>query len=336
VYLSGSSYVDDAHYAAVNGRDHSFLRRAGLAGEGTHLLPNAVVPLSAKEGLRRTRYLYPVRGSRRKNIGEALLLSLFIPEGRTVAVTLPPAASRDAPAYDHWKSLAARLRLPVEFEIGERETLQEAMGSCFCALTTSIKEGFGFSFLEPWTAGRAVIGRRIDYVCRDFEQSGVKFDACYDEVAVPMVYLPAPLLRHKMESALAMTYRSYGIAPPPYALKALTTICFPGIPSISAAWTRSCRPASSRPSRPTPLPGKTSPTPIPSWPGWGAGNPRADRLRQPRQDPHRLRAPGRRGRLRETYRFTLERPVRHRLSKSVLLELFLDPFKISLIGLGHD
>jgi glycosyltransferase involved in cell wall biosynthesis len=337
VYLSGSSYVDDAHYAAVNGRDHSFLRRAGLAGEGTHLLPNAVVPLSAKEGLRRTRYLYPVRGSRRKNIGEALLLSLFIPEGRTVAVTLPPAASRDAPAYDHWKSLAARLRLPVEFEIGERETLQEAMGSCFCALTTSIKEGFGFSFLEPWTAGRAVIGRRIDYVCRDFEQSGVKFDACYDEVAVPMVYLPAPLLRHKMESALAMTYRSYGIAPPPYALKALTDDLFSRDSFDFGRMDEELQTdvietvASNAAAR------EDIADANPFLAGLGSWEPDERTVSANRDKILTAYAPqAAAARLRETYRFTLERPVRHRLSKSVLLELFLDPFKISLIGLGHD
>jgi hypothetical protein len=49
-----------------------------------------VAPVAATAGLERNRYLYPVRAIRRKNIGEALLASLFIPKGRTVAVTLPP------------------------------------------------------------------------------------------------------------------------------------------------------------------------------------------------------------------------------------------------------
>ena len=185
-----------------------------------------MTPISAREGLPRTRYLYPVRAVRRKNIGEALLLSLFIPKGRTIAVTLPPVSPRDAPGYAHWKSLAGKLDLPVEFEVGESSSLPELLGSAFCALTTSVKEGFGFPFLEPWTASRAVIGRRIDYVCRDFEEAGVRFDSLYDSLSVPMVYLPAPLLRRKMETTLMWAYQSYCVTPPPYVLKALTDDLF--------------------------------------------------------------------------------------------------------------
>ena len=337
VYLTGSAYVDDVHYAAVNGRDHSFLRRAGLAVEGTHLLPNAVVPISAKSGLDRTRYLYPVRASRRKNIGEALLLSLFIPEGRTIAVTLPPLSGRDAPSYEHWKSLAERLELPVEFEIGERETLSEALGSCFCALTTSIKEGFGFSFLEPWTAGRAVIGRRIDYVCRDFERSGVKFDCFYDEIAVPMVYLPAPLLRHKMEAALSLTYRAFDIVPPPYALKTLTDDLFSRDSFDFGRMDEELQTdvietmASNAAARAD----LADANPFLS--GLSAWEPDERTVASNRDRILSTYAPrSAAALLRETYRLTMERPVRHRLSKSVLLELFLDPLKISLIGLGRD
>jgi hypothetical protein len=41
------------------------------------------------------------------------------------------------------------------------------------------------------------------------------------------------------------------------------------------------------------------------------------------------------GRLKEAYRAVVEHPVRHRLSKAILLELFLDPLKLSLVGAGH-
>ncbi|GAB1484044.1 hypothetical protein MASR2M78_28610 [Treponema sp.] len=113
VYVSSSLYPENCHYAAINGRDFSFLRRAGLELDGVHLLPNAVSPLHATEGLERTRYLYPVRAIRRKNIGEALLLSLFLPPNRTIAITLPPTSSRDEKVYLHWKDLAKRMSLPV-------------------------------------------------------------------------------------------------------------------------------------------------------------------------------------------------------------------------------
>lgn len=337
VYHTGSLYVDDAHYAAVNGRDFSFLRRAGLDPAGTHLLPNAVVPIRANEGPKRTRYLYPVRAGRRKNIGEALLLSLFIPKGRTVAITLPPVSARDSPAYAHWKALASRLELPVEFEVGESAALPDLLGSSFCALTTSIKEGFGFSYLEPWTAGRAVIGRRIGYVCRDFEHAGVRFDCCYDSISIPLVYLPGPLLRHKMEAALAVTYRSYGATPPAYALKALTDDLFSHDSfdfgrldeelQTEVIDTLVSNPAAQSDIR------DANPflAALAAWePNENVIASNRDRILSA-YAPHVAAA-----RLRDTYRAVIDHPVRHRLSKSVLLDLFLDPLKLSLIGLGRD
>jgi hypothetical protein len=89
VYTENEEYPANCHYAVINNRDRSFLHRAGLKPEGLHLLPNEVRSISPDPNQARTRYLYPVRAIQRKNIGEALLLSLFIPEGRTVAVTLP-------------------------------------------------------------------------------------------------------------------------------------------------------------------------------------------------------------------------------------------------------
>jgi len=337
VYHSGASYIDDVHYAAVNGRDFSFLRRAGLDAVGTHLLPNAVTALQAKEGLKRTRYLYPVRAMRRKNIGEALLLSLFIPKGRTVAVTLPPVSEGDAPDYAHWRSLAFKMELPVEFEVGENATLPELLGTSFCALTTSIKEGFGFSFLEPWTAGRAVIGRRIDYVCRDFEQSGVRFDSFYNSISIPMVYLPAPLLRHKLEAALALTYRSYDVSLPPYSLKALTDDLFSRdsfdfgrldeelqTDVLDTIVSNSAAQADILDANPF----------LASLASW---EPNENTIEANREKILNAYAPQAAAlRLREAYRAVVDHPVRHRLSKSVLLDLFLDPTKLSLIGLGRD
>jgi hypothetical protein len=168
VYVAHEEYPENCHYAVINRRDYSFLHRAGLDPRGLHLLPNEVFSLDAAPDLERTRFLYPVRAIKRKNIGEALLLSLFIPQGKTVAITLPPTSGRDQRIYRVWVDLAKELKLPVEFELGSADTFSRIVGSAYCVITTSVKEGFGFSFLEPWNAGRAVIGRRIDYVCKDF------------------------------------------------------------------------------------------------------------------------------------------------------------------------
>jgi glycosyltransferase involved in cell wall biosynthesis len=182
---ANEEYPENCHYAVINSRDYAFLLASGLKREGLHLIPNEVSSVAADPGPEPHRYLYPVRGIRRKNLGEILLLSLFIPEGRTVAITQPPTTERDMAVYRRWKELALELGLPVEFEAGTGKNFSRVLGSAAAVVTTSIKEGFGFSFLEPWTAGLAVAGRRIDYVCGDFEEAGLRFDAFYNSIGLP-------------------------------------------------------------------------------------------------------------------------------------------------------
>lgn len=337
VYLADEGYPEDCHYGAINGRDHSFLRRAGLDPAGTHLLPNAVAPVEAMPGLDRTRYLYPVRAIRRKNIGEALLLSMFIPKGRTVAITLPPASARDEETYRRWKELARRLSLPVEFELGDRLTLGELMGTAVCAISTSVKEGFGFSFLEPWTAGRAAIGRRIGYVCSDFEKEGVVFDNMYDSIDVPLVYLPAPLLRRKLEHALLEAYRAFRLQAPPYALKSLTDDVFSRDVFDFGRLDEELQTeiietlASNSAAREDILEANPFLAGLPSWEcdeEIVAAN--RQRILSVYDSASALT------RLKDAYRTVVDHPVRHRLSKAILLELFLDPLKLSLVGVGHE
>jgi len=333
LYDSGP-YIEDVHYAVVNGRDYSFLRRSGLEPEGIHLLPPAVAPVAPRDDLERTRYLYPVRANRRKNLGEALLLSLFIPEGRPVAVSLPPAASRDASSYGRGKACASRMALPVEFDVGEQSTLSELFGSSVCAVSTSQNEGFGFSFLEPWTADRVVVGRRIDHLCRDFERAGVSFEGLlYDSIDVPMVYLPAPLLRHKLEAALFLTYKSFSIEPPPYAAKVLVDDLFSRsgfdfgrlgddmqmemLETLAANAAARADLAESNPFLSS-LGDAGSST--------DAIQVNKERILAAYSLPPALM------RLKAAYRNVVGHPVRHRISKGVLLELFLDPLKLPIVG----
>lgn len=336
-YLGEGHYVDDVHYAAVNSRDFSFLRRAGLDAEGTHLLTNAVVPVPAAGGLERTRFLYPARAGRRRNIGEALLLSLFLPPGKTVAIALPPTSSRDEASYRRWKELAAILGLPVEFDVGETLSVPELYGSSVCAITTSIKEGFGFSYLEPWTAGLPVLGRRLPYLCLDFERAGVRFNGLYDSIAVPMVYLPAPLLRRKLESALSSAYRAFGQVAPSYALKTLTDDLFSRDVFDFGRLDEELQTdilemlASNEASRADLSEANPFLAGLHQWEGDAtlvAEN--RDRILATYSPQVSV------AHLRNTYRSVVDHQVHQRLSKSILLELFLDPLKLSLIGIGRD
>lgn len=51
-------------------------------------------------------------------------------------------------------------------------------------LTTSITEGFGMAFLEPWLADRAVIGRDLPSSTADFREAGVVLEDLYRRLEV--------------------------------------------------------------------------------------------------------------------------------------------------------
>ncbi|AEF83941.1 conserved hypothetical protein [Treponema primitia ZAS-2] len=337
VYVGKEEYPANCHYAVINSRDYSFLHRSGLKTEGLHLLPNEVHPIKATPGLERKRYLYPVRGIQRKNLGEALLLSLFIPKGKTVAITLPPTMEKDFQIYNAWVNFARELGLPVEFNAGQDSSLEDLYGSAEGVISCSVKEGFGFSFLEPWTAGRAVLGRRIDYVCKDFESSGVRFNSLYSALNIPMVYISPSILREKMEYAMSSVYKSFGIVPPRHTINMLGNdllsrdlVDFSRLDEKTQEGIIRVLDANKSVFRDiadvNPFLGE-----LESW------RPDEDLIEANRL--HILDSYGRQTileLLRETYRSVLDTQVTHKISKSILLELYLDPLRLSLVGVGHD
>jgi hypothetical protein len=56
-------------------------------------------------------------------------------------------------------------------------------------MTTSIQEGFGYVFHEPWLAGKLVFGRNIAAVTCDFVAEGLNLDHLYDHLLIPMEWL---------------------------------------------------------------------------------------------------------------------------------------------------
>jgi glycosyltransferase involved in cell wall biosynthesis len=335
VYVESSDYPENCHYAVINSRDYSFLHRAGLKVEGLHLVPNEVMQIEAAPGLERNRYLYPVRAIRRKNIGEALLFSLFVPQGHTVAITLPPVSEKDFVMYRHWMQVAKDLNLPVEFGVGLHAGRAEVFGSAICVITTSIKEGFGFSYLEPWTAGLEVMGRCIDYVCRDFEDSGVRFNSLYNSFDIPMVFIPAGQLRKKIEDAAKSAFQSFHQKPPPYIFKRISDELFSSdmidfgrldetlqeeilrALSLNQAVTREVAAIN-----PVVLD-------LASWKADEdliAANAAVIARAYGREKISRI--------LEDTYRAVMDNPVCQKLSKAMLLELYLDPSHFCLVGLG--
>lgn len=211
-------YPADCHYAVLNSRDYGNLQKAGLVRQGLHLLPNMIVPQGEPERAADPdapmQVLYPVRAIRRKNIGEAALLSCFFPPDCRLAVTLPPNSPQDQTIHADWQAFARRVGLNIAFDVGVGQDFGALLGAARFILTTSIMEGFGFSFLEPWTAAKLVWGRRLPEICRDFEQNGVSLSHLYDRLAVPLSWIDPTLFEDRWRESVRTACERFGVAVP--------------------------------------------------------------------------------------------------------------------------
>ncbi|MDL1967381.1 MAG: hypothetical protein LWW97_02245 [Deltaproteobacteria bacterium] len=184
-------YVSDCHYGVINSRDYNILLNSGLKKQGLHKIFNTIKPIDSdkKKSCAKNYVLYPIRAIRRKNIGEAILLSLFFQNNETLTITLPPNSLSDIISYGGWKKFVKENNLDVEFEAGLKKKFSQLVLSAKFIITTSITEGFGFSFLEPWTAKKNLLGRKLPDICHDFEKNGIAFDHLYDRLLVPLEWI---------------------------------------------------------------------------------------------------------------------------------------------------
>ncbi len=187
------AYPRDCHYGVLTSRDHEILLNAGLSAKGVHLVPNMITALP--DGLESHQHpdngfvLYPIRGIRRKNIGEAILLSLFFRNAERLVITLPPNSPADLKSYRDWKSFVGTHHLKVEFDAGLQSDFSKLVRAARFLITTSVTEGFGFSFLEPWISGKLLWGRNLRNVTRDFEQQGIRLDHLYHHLEIPLDWI---------------------------------------------------------------------------------------------------------------------------------------------------
>lgn len=211
------------HYATINGRDGRLLAKVGIPSDRLHLLPNAVTldggphtPWNPRPDERRL-VLYPVRAIRRKNLGELLLWASVALPAEHFAVTLAPKSPGDRVAYERWVAFAKQENFPIEFEVGTRNdmTFEERLNSAWLAVSTSVAEGFGLTFLEPWLVNRPVMGRRIPDITQDFEEAGVDLTMMYDKLLVPLDWVGRDRFAEHIREVYAKMLETYGRAPQP-------------------------------------------------------------------------------------------------------------------------
>ena len=212
-YYRDAAYPRDCHYSVINQRDYGILKSSGLDPQGLHYLPNCIPPaIRPIETARDAGFiLLPVRAIRRKNIGEALLLSLCLSRGCEIYITLPPNSPSDFPSYRHWQQLVKICNLPVRFEMGLNKAFATLVQECRHVISTSISEGFGFAYLEPWTAGKSLEGRLIPDICRDFSDAGVRLDHLYPRLRIPVTWIGYDRLIERFQACYRRICRSYGV-----------------------------------------------------------------------------------------------------------------------------
>jgi glycosyltransferase involved in cell wall biosynthesis len=205
-------YPENCHYAVINSRDERMLQRAGLTAEGLHLIPDAVRPLEVVPPVgNENLVLYPVRAIRRKNIGEALLLSLYLGERDRIGITLEPTGDLDVRSYRAWIEFAKEQKLPVDFGLGIDAPFEQVLRRARGILTTSVKEGFGLVFLESWMVERPLLGRLLPDICTDFMDRGVRLDHLYTRLEVPLTLFDRECFFRLWERCYRERLASYGL-----------------------------------------------------------------------------------------------------------------------------
>ena len=215
------------HYAALNNRDRLFLSDLfANSSNQVHLLANAIpenesgAPADfADSSLPENFFLYPVRAVRRKNLGELALLAAAHPD-KHFANSLGPTNPAFRPQFERWKTFAKESGLPLTYGLGDLAdcSFPSMVASSEAIVNTSVAEGFGLGFLEPWIFGKSLCGRNLPEITSDFSQLGVQLDNLYNRLELNLDLLQDPTaLPQRIDAALANFFNDYGVELPPQA-----------------------------------------------------------------------------------------------------------------------
>lgn len=217
------------HYAVLTERDRQLLAKAGVADEHLHTLPNPVgefVGLKAYEEVAprvrgelgiptdATLVLYPVRGIRRKNLGELMLFAAVSSPNTWHAVTLAPENPLELPSFERWRLLADELDIRCLFDTcgAGPSPFLDALAAADTLITTSVAEGFGMVYLEAWIAGKPLVGRDLPGITSEFKAAGLEFQGLYQALYVPLsLFDNRADLAETLQVAYEWASDSYGV-----------------------------------------------------------------------------------------------------------------------------
>jgi hypothetical protein len=98
---------------------------------------------------------------------------------------LTPENPKEKVYFDPWVAFAREQGVEIQWGVGmSGKSFADVVGECDACITTSVGEGFGMSFLEPYAMGRPVLGRDLPEITAGFKQDGVILDQLYDRLPV--------------------------------------------------------------------------------------------------------------------------------------------------------
>ena len=211
-------HAPHVHYAVLNRRDRGVLHLGGVREARLHLLPNPVAPAPPASSAASLRVaadrviLYPTRGIGRKNLGELLLWAAVARDGDLFATSLTPLNPAEAEQHARWEAVAAELGLPIELGIGERSDMGffDLLRAAHRVVTTSLAEGFGMCFLEPWLVERQLVGRDLPEITGDFSAAGLRLRGLYGRILVPLDWLERGSFAKRVRAGMRRMLEAYG------------------------------------------------------------------------------------------------------------------------------
>ncbi len=158
---------------------------------------------------RRKILVSPLKCMRRKNNAESILLLKalnYLNDKFQLVITLEAHSGPDVKYAEKIKKFVRQQGLPVVIGVGaevisgseervevrgkvRKFSIVDLFAVSKAVLTSSMLEGFGFAFHEGWVTGKPVIGRKIPYVCRDFEKNGLKLGHMYKKLFVDVSWI---------------------------------------------------------------------------------------------------------------------------------------------------
>lgn len=207
-------------YCTINSRDKKILTKAGI--KRIFLFANNIdidflssepktdgLKEKLKEYALKKRYkfdsdrkilLSPLKIIKRKNVIETLLILKLLnrrEDNWQLLITLDANSKEDKKHSAKIKKYVKKYKLPVTIGFGYEfispsqdrtgkypYNMRDLFEISDAIITTSKHEGFGMSYIEGWVTDTPVVGRRIDFIFKDFENKKIDLSHFYRSIMI--------------------------------------------------------------------------------------------------------------------------------------------------------